>query len=159
VAQADLQASAEPQFSTLRQSASRLLGKQSPFRPPHFIKHKLSALLDIATKMREIISLNGTSIENPCSIFPAAGVARFSASPHLVMFGAAPPSAALHLDFNLQLLPYYLLLFVLTVLVYSRPGRLPDCQLVLGGMLCPSLPRPTSRQPWRDATLLSLSGF
>lgn len=70
-------------------------------------------------------------------------VARFSASPHLVMFGAAPPNPQLSTRIpTSQLLPSYLLGIVLTgFCVYSRPGRLPDCQLVLGGMLCPSFPQ------------------
>jgi hypothetical protein len=38
---------------------------------------------------------------------------------------------------------------MLTLFVYSRPGRLPDCQLVLGGMLVPCDPRgpPLRRAP------------
>ena len=90
VAQADLQASAEPQFSTLRQSASRLLGQQSPFRSAYFTHHQLARLLDIATKMREIISVNGTSRETACWFFSRGRVARFLGSPHLVMFGTSP---------------------------------------------------------------------
>jgi hypothetical protein len=87
--------------------------------------------------------------------------ARFLGSPHLVMFWDAadhrPPTidgepAAWHPNFD------FFIVLMLTLFVHSRPGRLPDRQLVLGGMLVPLTVRAYPARSSDDATLPPVVG-